>query len=137
MCLFKAPKIQMPTIEYAGPSQEMIDSQNQSLTNFQNTLTANNQTFQTNLTNQITKANEATSGIMEKIATMNQQTAQAGASGGLTEAPYAITTADDVGETELAQTTKKIKDKDKPKGTLKITRSGDKASAGTGGNNGV
>ena len=97
-------------------------------------MTANNQTFQTNLTNQITKANEATSGIMEKIATMN---AQAGAAGGLTDAPYAITTADDVGETELAQTTKKIKDKDKPKGTLKITQSGVKASAGTGVNYGV
>ena len=124
----------MPTVTYEGPSQEMIDQQNTALTNFQNTLTANNQTFQTNLTNQITKANEATSGIMEKIATMN---AQAGAAGGLTDAPYAITTADDVGETELAQTTKKIKDKDKPKGTLKITQSGVKASAGTGVNYGV
>ena len=124
----------MPTVEYVGPSQETIDQQNTALTNFQNTLTANNQTFQTNLTNQITKANEATSGIMEKIATMN---AQAGAAGGLTDAPYAITTADDVGETELAQTTKKIKDKDKPKGTLKITQSGVKASAGTGVNYGV
>jgi len=135
MCFFKAPK--MPTIEYVGASQETIDQQNTALTNFQNTLAANNQTFQANLTNQITKANESTSGLMSRIEEMNQQTAQAGEAGGLTEAPYAITTEDNVGETELAQTTKKIKAKDKPKGTLKITRSGVQSSAGTGVNYGV
>tara|TARA_R100001463_G_scaffold112335_1_gene167318 strand:+ start:205 stop:588 length:384 start_codon:yes stop_codon:yes gene_type:complete len=127
----------MPTVTYEGPSQEMIDQQNTALTNFQNTLTQNNQTFQNNLTNQITKANESTADLMSQIASMNQQTAQAGASGGLTEAPYAITTEDDVAEGALAQTTKKIKDKDKPKGTLKITQSGVQASAGTGVNYGV
>tara|TARA_R100001463_G_scaffold60665_1_gene113219 strand:+ start:831 stop:1244 length:414 start_codon:yes stop_codon:yes gene_type:complete len=137
MCFFKAPSIQMPTVQYVGPSQEEIDAQNTALTNFQNTLTANNQTFQTNIQNQITKANEATADLMTKISTMNTQTAQLGGAGGLTDAPYAITSEDNVDPTELAQTTTTIKKKDKPKGSLKITQSGIQSAAGAGVNYGV
>jgi len=135
--MFKAPSIQMPTVQYVGPSQEEIDAQNQALTDFQNTLTANNQTFQTNIQNQITTANEATADLMDKIATMNTQTAAANSAGGLTSAPYAITTEDNVDETDLAQTTTTIQDKKKPTGSLKITQSGIQSSAGTGVNYGV
>ena len=137
MCFFKPPKIQMPTVEYVGPSQETIDAQNKSLTDFEEKLTANNKTFQDNLTNQITKANESTADLMTQITEMKTQTAQAAASGGLTEAPYAITSEDNVDASDLAQTTQSIKKKDKPKGTLKITQSGVQASAGTGVNYGV
>lgn len=138
MCFFKAPEIQMPTVQYVGPSQEEIDAQNQALTDFQNTLTTNNQTFQTNIQNQITAANESTQDLLDKISEMNTQTAAAGsAGGGLTSAPYAITTEDNVDETDLAQTTSEIKNKEKPKGSLKITQSGIQATAGTGVNYGV
>tara|TARA_R100000458_G_C8235519_1_gene215982 strand:+ start:488 stop:883 length:396 start_codon:yes stop_codon:yes gene_type:complete len=130
------PEIQMPTVEYVGPSQDDIDAQNQALTDFQNTLTANNQTFQTNIQNQITKANESTTNLMTKISEMNAQAAAA-ADSGLTSAPYAITTEDNADQTDLAQTTATIKDKKKPTGSLKITQSGIQSSAGTGVNYGV
>tara|TARA_R100000152_G_C6779795_1_gene211806 strand:+ start:480 stop:890 length:411 start_codon:yes stop_codon:yes gene_type:complete len=136
MCFFKMPEIQMPTVEYVGPSQDDIDAQNQALTDFQNTLTANNQTFQTNIQNQITKANESTTNLMTKISEMNAQAAAA-ADSGLTSAPYAITTEDNADQTDLAQTTATIKDKKKPTGSLKITQSGIQSSAGTGVNYGV
>jgi len=126
----------MPTVEYVGPSQDDIDAQNQALTDFQNTLTANNQTFQTNIQNQITKANESTTNLMTKISEMNAQAAAA-ADSGLTSAPYAITTEDNADQTDLAQTTATIKDKKKPTGSLKITQSGIQSSAGTGVNYGV
>jgi uncharacterized membrane protein YkoI len=137
MCFFKAPEIQMPTVQYVGPSQEEIDAQNTALTNFQNTLTANNQTFQTNIQNQIDTANTATQNLLTQISEMNTQTAAAGSAGGLTSAPYAITTEDDVDETDLSQTTSEIKNKEKPKGSLKITQSGIQSTAGTGVNYGV
>ena len=131
----------MPTVQYVGPTQAEIDAQNQSLTDFQNTLTANNKTFQDNITAQITTANDATADLLAKIATMNQQTQNVtgggGGGGSLTSAPYAITTEDNVADTELAQTTQAIKKKEKPKGSLKITQSGIQSAAGAGVNYGV
>ena len=140
MCMFKAPSIQMPTVQYVGPTQAEIDAQNQALTDFETRLTANNKTFQDTVTNQITTANDATADLLDKIATMNQQTTNVqggGGGGGLTSAPYAITTEDNVTDTELAQTTQAITKKDKPKGSLKITQSGIQSAAGAGVNYGV
>ena len=129
----------MPTIEYVGPSQADMDAQAQSLTDFQNTLTTNNQTFQDNITNQITKANESTADLMLKIAAMGSGGGGGGGGGGGTidSAPYAITSEENVGETELSQTTSAIKKKEKPKGSLKIVQSGIQSTAGTGVNYGV
>ena len=90
MCMFKAPSIQMPTVQYVGPTQAEIDAQNQALTDFETRLTANNKTFQDTVTNQITTANDATADLLDKIATMNQQTTNVqggGGRAGLTSAP--------------------------------------------------
>lgn len=127
----------MPEVQYVGPSQEDIDAQNLALTNFENTLTANNKTFQDGLTKQIQDANDKTDKLMDRIANIKTQTAAAASSGGLTDAPYAITSESNVEETELAQTTKIIKDKKKPTGSLKISQGGLQASSGTGVNYGV
>tara|TARA_B100001094_G_C17833083_1_gene624205 strand:+ start:262 stop:660 length:399 start_codon:yes stop_codon:yes gene_type:complete len=131
------PEIKMPETQYVGPSQDDIDAQNLALTNFENTLTENNKTFQDGLTKQIETANNKTDTLMEKIANMNKGTAAAAASGGLTDAPYAITSESNVEETELAQTTSTIKDKKKPTGSLKINQGGLQSGAGTGVNYGV
>ena len=40
------PEIKMPEVQYVGASQDDIDAQNLALTNFENTLTENNKTFQ-------------------------------------------------------------------------------------------
>tara|TARA_R100001443_G_C3334954_1_gene173182 strand:+ start:409 stop:807 length:399 start_codon:yes stop_codon:yes gene_type:complete len=132
MC-FSKPK--QPTIVYQGPSQADIDASNAALTTFQETTAANTAAFQQSINDQITAANTSTQTLMEQIAT-----AQAGSGDGVdnivNDAPYAITTEDNV-TPEDAQTTAEISKKKKKPSTLKISAGGLQASSGTGVNYGV
>jgi len=130
MC-FGQPKA--PKIVYQGPSQADIDASNAALATFQETTAANNAAFQESINNQIAAANTSTQSLMEQIAT-----AQAGGSSDpiVNDAPYAITTEDNV-TAEDAQTTTEISKKKKKPSTLKISAGGLQASTGTGVNYGV
>ena len=129
MC-FAKPKA--PKIVYQGPSESDIAASNTALDTFKETTAANTKAFQDSITKQITAANTATSDLMNQIST-----AQAGSVENIVnDAPYAITTEDNVKE-EDAQTTEKIAKKKKKPSTLKISAGGLNASSGTGVNYGV
>tara|TARA_B100000965_G_scaffold28747_1_gene21316 strand:+ start:441 stop:833 length:393 start_codon:yes stop_codon:yes gene_type:complete len=130
MC-FGKPKA--PNIVYQGPSQADIDASNAALTTFQETTAANTAAFQQSINDQIAAANTSTQSLMQQIAT-----AQAGGSSDpiVNDAPYAITTEDNV-TAEDAQTTTEISKKKKKPSTLKISAGGLQASTGTGVNYGV
>lgn len=141
MCLFKTPSPSQPIIQYVGPSQEQIDSQNAALDSFKDTLTTNNQAFQTSLQSSIDAANAQSATLLQQITTMRGQTAAAQSAGGggdaYSSAPYALTTEEGAGNTDLAQTTEEITAKKKPKGSLKITKGALTSAAGAGVNYGV
>lgn len=132
MCLGR-PKA--PQIVYQGPSDSDVSDSSEVLKTFRETTAANTKTFQDTITKQIATANTATSDLMKQIAT-----AQAGSGSGveniINDAPYAITTEDNV-KAEDAQTTEKIAKKKKKPSTLKISAGGLNASSGTGVNYGV
>ena len=140
MCLFKTPSPSQPIIQYVGPSQEQIDSQTAALDSFKDTLTTNNQAFQTSLQSSIDAANAQSATLLQQITTMQGQTAAAQSAGGgdaYSSAPYALTTEEGAGNTDLAQTTEVITAKKKPKGSLKITKGALTSAAGAGVNYGV
>lgn len=140
MCFFKPPAPSQPIIQYVGPSDEEIAAQNAALDTFQDTLTANNQAFQDSLQTSIDAANAQSATLLEKITEMQGQTAAAQSAGGgdaYTSAPYALTTEEGAGNTDLAQTTKEITKKNKPKGSLKIAQGSMSSAAGAGVNYGV
>lgn len=141
MCLFKTPSPSQPIIQYVGPSQEQIDSQNAALDSFKDTLTTNNQAFQTSLQSSIDAANAQSATLLQQITTMQGQTSAAQSAGGggdaYSSAPYALTTEEGAGNTDLAQTTEEITAKKKPKGSLKITKGALTSAAGAGVNYGV
>ena len=132
MC-FGKPKA--PNIVYQGPSESDIAASNAALTTFQETTAANTAAFQQSINDQIASANTATQDLMSQIAS-----AQAGSGDGVgnvvNDAPYAITTEDNV-EAEDSQTTAEISKKKKKPSTLKISAGGLQASTGTGVNYGV
>jgi len=133
MCLFKAPKA--PEIVYQGPSQADIDSSNAALDAFRTTTAANTKTFQDSINTQITAAQTSTQTLMDQLAD-TQANSGAGVENIVNDAPYAITTEDNV-TPEDAQTTAKISKKKKKPSTLKISAGGLSASTGTGVNYGV
>ena len=142
MCMFKAPTPVPPVIQYVGPTDEQIAQQNAALETFKDTLTTNNQTFQDNLQASIDAANAQSATLLEQITEMQEQTAAAGGVGGgggdaYSSAPYALTTEEGAGNTDLAQTTEAITKKKKPKGSLKIAQGSITQAAGAGVNYGV
>jgi predicted nucleic acid-binding Zn-ribbon protein len=132
MC-FGKPKA--PNIVYQGPSDEDVAASNAALDTFRETTAANTLAFQTSINNQITAAQESTASLMEQI-TSAQANSGAGVENIVNDAPYAITTEDNV-TPEDAQTTQQIKKKNKKPSTLKISAGGLSASTGTGVNYGV
>lgn len=132
MC-FGSPK--QPNIVYQGPSQADIDASNAALDAFRTTTAANTKTFQDSINTQITAAQESTASLMKQL-TSTQANSGAGVENIVNDAPYAITTEDNV-TPEDAQTTAKISKKKKKPSTLKISAGGLSASTGTGVNYGV
>jgi len=130
MCLFGSPKT--PNIVYQGPSQADIDASNAALDTFRETTEANTLAFQTTTNEQITAAQNSTQALIDSLA----DTQAAGVDNIVNDAPYAITTEDNV-TPEDAQTTAKISKKKKKPSTLKISAGGLSASTGTGINYGV
>ena len=132
MC-FGKPKA--PTIVYQGPSAEDVAASNDALDAFRTTTAENTAAFQTSINNQITAAQTSTESLMKQLAD-TQASSGAGVNNIVNDAPYAITTEDNV-EPEDAQTTAKISKKKKKPSTLKISAGGLSASSGTGVNYGV
>ena len=132
MC-FGKPKA--PNIVYQGPSADDVAASNAALDAFRTTTAANTKTFQDSINTQITAAQESTASLMEQL-TSTQANSGAGVENIVNDAPYAITTEDNV-TPEDAQTTAKISKKKKKPSTLKISAGGLSASTGTGVNYGV
>jgi hypothetical protein len=88
--------------------------------------------FQTTTNEQITAAQDSTQALIDQLA----DTQAAGVDNIVNDAPYAVTTDDNV-TPEDAQTTQQIKKKNKKPSTLKISAGGLSASTGTGVNYGV
>jgi len=128
-----APKIEMPEIVYQGPSEQDLADQRQILTDYTTTSEANTLAFQNTIDDRIATAQASTDSILEQL---KETTAQSGVENIVNDAPYAITTEDDV-KPEDAQTTQKISKKKKKPSTLKIASGGLSSSAGTGVNYGV
>ena len=133
MCLFSAPKA--PEIVYQGPSDEDVAASTAALEDFKTTTAANTAAFQTSINEQITAAQASTQTLMDQLAD-TQASSGAGVENIINDAPYAVTTEDNV-TPEDAQTTAAISKKKKKPSTLKIATGGLSASAGTGVNYGV
>ena len=133
MCLFSAPKA--PEIVYQGPSDEDVAASTAALEDFKTTTAANTAAFQTSINEQITAAQASTQSLMAQLAD-TQASSGAGVDNIINDAPYAVTTEDNV-TPEDAQTTAAISKKKKKPSTLKIATGGLSASAGTGVNYGV
>tara|TARA_B100001250_G_C19728276_1_gene757144 strand:+ start:441 stop:830 length:390 start_codon:yes stop_codon:yes gene_type:complete len=129
MC-FGKPKA--PNIVYQGPSADDVAASNTALDEFRATTAANTAAFQTSINNQITAAQTSTQSLMDQLA----DTKAAGVDNIVNDAPYAVTTEDNV-TPEDAQTTAAISKKKKKPSTLKISAGGLSASTGTGVNYGV
>ena len=130
-----APKIEMPEIVYQGPSEQDLADQRQILTDYTTTSEANTLAFQNTIDERIKTAQTSTDSILEQLKETSAQSG-AGIENLVNEAPYAITTEDNV-DPEDAQVTQKISKKKKKPSTLKISAGGLSASTGTGVNYGV
>ncbi len=128
MC-FGKPKA--PKIVYQGPSDADVAASNAALDAFKTSTAANTKAFQDSINKQITAAQNSTADLLAQM-----KTAQAGVQNVVNDAPYAITSEDNV-TAEDAQTTEKISKKKKKPSTLKISAGGLSASSGTGVNYGV
>lgn len=132
MC-FGKPKA--PQIVYQGPSEADLSASTAALTTFRETSEANTAAFRESINNQITAATNSTQSLMDQIASAQASSGE-GVENIINDAPYAITTEDNV-TAEDAQTTEKISKKKKRPSTLKISAGGLSASSGTGVNYGV
>tara|TARA_B100000212_G_C27367053_1_gene530790 strand:- start:1597 stop:2007 length:411 start_codon:yes stop_codon:yes gene_type:complete len=130
-----APKIEMPEIVYQGPSEQDLADQRQILTDYTTTSEANTKAFQETIDARIATAQASTDSILDQLKETSAQ-AGAGIENLVNEAPYAITTEDNV-DPEDAQVTQKISKKKKKPSTLKIAAGGLTSTAGTGVNYGV
>ena len=124
---------QAPKVEYRGPSDADIRRNEASLAQYQQQMTTQQNAFQSQLQEQIAKANAETEALKSEYAAE----ASAAAAAGAAEAASYITTAQKTEVTEGAQTTAAVTDKKKPKKNLKISTAGTAASAGSGLNIGV
>ena len=154
MC-FGGSQPQAPQVQYVGPSDDDIRRNEQALAQYQEQITTQQNTFQTQLQSQIDAANAETEQLRADYAADLTAAKAAGAAGvanaeaagaaALSEAGAAAA-AQQVGaytvsatqsEPEMAQTTTTIKEKKKPKKDLKISTAGAMNSAGSGVNLGI
>ncbi len=124
---------QAPRVEYRGPSDSDIRRNEVSLGQYQQQMTAQQNSFQSQLQEQIASANAETEALKSEYAAE----ASAAAAASAAEAASYTTTAQETELPEGAQTTSAVTDKKKPKKNLKISTAGTVASAGSGLNIGV
>ncbi len=132
MCLGGSP--QAPRVEYVGPSDDDIRRNEESLAQYQQQMTTQQNEFQTQLQTQIDSAAAETAELQADYAA---ETAAAAASSSADQAAAYITSAQQTEIPEGAQTTAAVTAKKKPKKNLKISTGGTMASAGSGLNIGV
>jgi len=125
----------MPEIVYQGPSEQDVADRRQILTDYTTQSEKNTLAFQNTIDDRIATAQSSTDSILAQLKETSAQSG-AGIENIINDAPYAITTEDNV-TPEDAQTTAKISKKKKKPSTLKISAGGLSASTGTGVNYGV
>lgn len=123
-----------PEVKYVGPSDDDIRRNEESLAQYQQQMTIQQDQFQSQLQSQIDAANSETAELQADFAAE----AAAAAAGSSADQAAAYTTS--AQQTEIpkgAQTTAAVTDKKKPKKNLKISTAGTASTAGSGLNIGV
>jgi len=126
--------VQAPNVQYVGPSEDDIRTNEESLAEYQQQMTDQQNEFQTQLQSQIDTAAAETVDLQADYAAETAAAAAAGASG---QAAAYSTSAQQTEIPEGAQTTAAVTEKKKPKKNLKISTAGTANSAGSGLNIGV
>ena len=132
MCLGGGP--QAPSVQYVGPSDDDIKRNEESLAQYQQQMTTQQNQFQTQLQDQIDSAAAETAELQADYAA---ESAAAAAASSADQAAAYTTSAQ---QTEIpggAQTTAAVTQKKKPKKNLKISTAGTANTAGSGLNIGV
>lgn len=166
MCFGGGSSPQAPEVKYVGPSDKDIRRNQESLDDYRSEINAQQQTFQSQLQDQIDQANAETEALQNKYADDLAAAEEAGAAGiadaeaagaaGIADAEAAgaaatteagaAAAAQQVGaytvtatesEALQAQTTAAIEPKKKPKKNLKISTAGTSNSGGSGINLGI
>jgi Tfp pilus assembly protein FimV len=132
MCIGGSPSA--PRVEYVGPSDDDIRRNEESLAQYQQQMTAQQNQFQSDLQAQIDAANAETAELQADYAA---ESAAAAAASSADQAAAYTTSAQQTEIPEGAQTTAAVTQKKKPKKNLKISTGGTMASAGSGLNIGV
>ena len=127
-----------PNVQYVGPSDDDIRRNEESLAQYQQQMTDQQNQFQTQLQSQIDSAAAETADLQADYAAETAAAAAAGASDQVAAqgSAYSISAQ----ETEIpegAQTTAAVTEKKKPKKNLKISTAGTANTAGSGLNIGV
>ena len=123
-----------PQVKYVGPSDDDIRRNEESLAQYQQQMTIQQDQFQSQLQSQIDAANSETAELQADYAA--EAAAEAAGSSADQAAAY-TTSAQETEIPEGAQTTSAITEKKKPKKNLKISTAGTASTAGSGLNIGV
>jgi len=133
MC-FGGSQPQAPQIVYQGPSQADIAANQAALDLYRSQMSAQQDTFATQLQQQIDAANSETSALQQRYE--NEAVSAAASSAAQQTSAYAVSATQS--ETPVsAQTTAATTKKKKPESNLRINFAGVPSSAGTGLNMGV
>ena len=123
-----------PEVKYVGPSDDDIRRNEESLAQYQQQMTTQQNQFQSQLQSQIDAANAETAELQADYAA---ETAAAAAASSADQAAAYTTSAQQTEIPDGAQTTAAVVEKKKPKKSLKISTAGTASSAGSGLNIGV
>lgn len=123
-----------PQVKYVGPSDDDIRRNEESLAQYQQQMTIQQDQFQSQLQSQIDAANSETAELQADYAA---EAAAAAAGSSADQAAAYTTSAQETEIPEGAQTTSAITEKKKPKKNLKISTAGTASTAGSGLNIGV
>jgi hypothetical protein len=132
MC-FGGPKT--PNIVYQGPSQSDITANQAALDDYRARITEQQQSFTTQLNDQIAAANADREALQERLD--SAAASAAAASAAQQTGAYAASASQSESTPATSQTTAAITKKKKSKSNLKIARAGTASSAGAGINYGV
>ena len=123
-----------PEVKYVGPSDDDIRRNEESLAQYQQQMTIQQDQFQSQLQSQIDAANSETAELQADYAA---EAAAAAAGSSADQAAAYTTSAQETEIPEGAQTTSAVTEKKKPKKNLKISTAGTASTAGSGLNIGV
>ena len=123
-----------PQVKYVGPSDDDIRRNEESLAQYKQQMTIQQDQFQSQLQSQIDAANSETAELQADYAA---EAAAAAAGSSADQAAAYTTSAQETEIPEGAQTTSAVTEKKKPKKNLKISTAGTASTAGSGLNIGV